>query len=385
MTSSVVVRKVETPGDFKAFFDFPWKIYKNDPNWTPPLLSMRRDTVDQKRGPAWEYMEGDYFNAWRGDEIVGTIAAFINHRHNDFHKEHIGWFGAFEVMDDPEAATALLTTAADWVRSKGYDAIRGPQTFTTHEEVGLLIKGFEPPVLLMPYHAEYYQGFIEQQAGFNKAIDMISFYYDWDMAAENQTEERMERLTSRIMQRGNVKLRPINRKNLRADFKLFKELYNRVWVANWGFVPMTERELNALIEGLSMIFDPDLACFAEVNGEPIGFTIVVPDFNQVLHRAYAHPGEPEPITLLKAAWHWKIRPVITGSHVPLMGIAEEHRKKGFDLAMYYHLMKIMKQKGLKWVDCGWILESNHDMVGIMNGLSMKPYRTYRLYEKRFKA
>jgi hypothetical protein len=121
---SVIVRKVESRADFKAFFEFPWTLYRDDPNWVPPLLSMRRDQLDKQHNPAWsEYLEGDYFAAWRGDQIVGTIVAFISHRHNDYHQERIGWFGMFEVYDDDEAARALLDTAADWVKARGYTAL----------------------------------------------------------------------------------------------------------------------------------------------------------------------------------------------------------------------------------------------------------------------
>jgi hypothetical protein len=123
MTANTVqIRQVVTPTDFKAFVEFPWQIYQDDPNWTPPLLSMRYDILDKKKNPAWEYLEGEYFTAWRGEQLVGTIAAFINHRHNEFHNERVGWFGAFETINDPSVAAALLDTAVEWVRSKGYDA-----------------------------------------------------------------------------------------------------------------------------------------------------------------------------------------------------------------------------------------------------------------------
>ena len=178
MSNPVAVRKVENAGDFRAFFEFPWHLYKNDPHWVPPLLSMRRDLLDKEKNPAWaEYMEGDYFAAWRGDQIVGTIVAYINHRHNKFHEEHIGWFGAFEVYDDQEAATALLETAAEWVKSRGYDAVRGPQTFTTHEECGLLVDGFTRPTLLMPYNYPYYQQLVEN-AGFHKNMGCLQLPYE---------------------------------------------------------------------------------------------------------------------------------------------------------------------------------------------------------------
>lgn len=377
---SLTICKVETPADFKALLDFPWTVYKDDPNWVPLLKSMRRDMLDKKRNPAWEYMEGDYFLAKRGDQVVGTIAAFINRRHNEFHGENVGWFGAFDVLNDSEAAATLLNTAVEWVKAKGCDAILGPQTLTTHEEVGLLVEGFTPPVLLMPYHPTYYRDFIEA-ADFTKSMDLHSFYYDWDMLREDKLEDRFERITERIFKRSNLKIRSINRKNLRADFELFKEIYNKAWAENWGFVPMTEKELDALIEGLGMIFDPDLACFAEVDGEVVGFLLVVPDFNQVLHKAYPRPNVPEVFTLLKALWHWKIRPSITMVRTPLMGVVAEHRSKGFDLAMHYHVMKILRQKGYQSVDCGWILETNHDMEGVMRGFGMKQYKTHRLYQK----
>lgn len=376
----VVVRKVENAADSKAFFELPWKVYRNDPNWVPQLLSMRRELLDKHHNPAWEYMEGDYFIAQRGDQVVGTIAAFVNHRHDEFHNEKIGWFGAFDVFNDHEAAAQLLETAEHWVKARGINTVRGPQTFTTHEDVGLLIDGFERPVVLMPYHPPYYRALIEQQ-GYTEKLDTFSFYFDWDMLKAADLEPRFERITNRIQQRGTVNLRPIDRKNLRRDFELFKEIYNKAWVDNWGFVPMTEKELNALIEGLSMIFDPDLAVFAEINGQVVGFLIVVPDFNQVLHAAYPQPGTPEIFTLIKAGWHWKVRPVITATRVPLMGVLGEHRTKGIDMLMYYHVMKELRRKGFKSVDCGWILESNHDMIGIMRGFGMKQYRTYRLYEK----
>jgi GNAT superfamily N-acetyltransferase len=381
--NTVQIRRVEIPADFKAFVEFPWQIYKDDPNWTPPLLSMRYDVLDKKKNPAWEYLEGDYFTAWRGDEMVGTVAAFINHRHNEFHKEHVGWFGAFETINDPEVATTLLNTAIEWVKAKGYDAIRGPQTFTTHEEVGLLVDGFAPPVLLMTYQLPYYEALIESQPGFIKSMDQYSYYYNWPMVRENKVQDRLDRIATRIMQRGKINIRKLDRKNLRSEFELFKDLYNRAWVANWGFVPMTEKELDALIKGLGLIFDPDLAAFAEIDGKPVGFIIVVPDLNQVLHNVRPRPGVPEIWSLLQTVWHWKVRKVIDRCRVPLMGVVPEHRNKGVDLAMCHHALAEVEKKGYQEVDCGWILESNQDMRGFLETLNMDRYRTYRLYEKSF--
>lgn len=382
MPSNVEVRKVESDADFKAFFEFPWQVYKDDPHWVPPLLSMRRDLLDKKKNPGWEYMEGDYFAAWRGDKIVGTIAAFINHRHNEFHEEHIGWFGAFEVYNDQEAATALLQTAETWVRERGYDAIRGPQTFTTHDECGLLIDGFVRPVLLMPYNYPYYQPLVEN-AGFEKVMDVYSFHLTPAIDAGQELSARLSKLTEAVKQRHNISIRPIDRHNIKAEFQLFKELYNAAWEKNWGFTPMTPRELDAMVESLGQFFDPDFAFFAEVNGDPAGFIMGVPDFNQVLQKANARPGTPEFITLIRAFWHWKINPVIRWLRVPLMGVKEQYRKTGVASCLYMEILQTaLKNPKVQNADGGWILETNQQMVSIANSLGGNIYKTHRFYEKK---
>lgn len=378
---AVVVRKVENQSDFQAFFEFPWVLYKDDPYWTPPLLSMRRDLLDQKKSPSWEYIEGEYFNAWREGRLVGTIAAYVNHRHNEYWGEHIGWFGAFEVYDDQEAATALLDTAAEWVRARGYDAIRGPQTFTTHEDTGLLVDGFTRPVLLMPYNLPYYQKLVEN-AGFVKSMDLYSFHMSRESVTEISLDQRLGRLTRGAMKRNNITIRPIDRRNLKQEFALFKELYNTAWDKNWGFVPMTPRELDGLVESLGQFFDPDLAFFTYVDGEPAGFVMAIPDFNQVLKAAYPRPGTPEVVSLAKAVWHWKIRPVIDWVRIPLMGVKTEYRNKGVDIVLYYHILEAaLSNPWVNHCDAGWILAANQNMVSIAQKFGSEIYKTHRLYER----
>ncbi|MBI1256701.1 MAG: N-acetyltransferase [Chloroflexi bacterium] len=376
----VQIRKIDSQADFKSFFEFPWKLYQNDPYWTPPLLSMRHDQLDKKKNPAWEYMEGDYFGAFRDGQLVGTIAAYINHRHNEFNHEHIGWFGAFEVYDDVEAATALLNTAADWVKAKGYETMRGPQTFTTHEETGLLVDGFTRPILLMPYNMPYYEKLV-LGAGLHPVMDTYSFYLSRAEVNSSGLDERLGRITQSIMKRNKVTIRQIDRKNLKKEFELFKELYNAAWEKNWSFVPMTEKELDALVKSLGQFFDPDLAFFGYVDGEPVGFIMAIPDFNQVLLKAYAKPGTPELITLLKAAYYWKINPIMDWARVPLMGVKEAYRSKGVDAVLYYYVLEAMLKGRYQHSDSGWILSINQSMVSIAKNFGSKIYKTYRYYEK----
>jgi len=326
-------------------------------------------------------MEGDYFTAWRGDKIVGTITAHINHHHNEFQGERVGWFGFFEVYDDQEAATVLLNTACEWVKAKGYNVIRGPQSFSTHDECGLLVENFTSPVLLMPYNPTYYLKLIEN-AGFEKVMDTYCLYYDRKLVEENKANERLDKLVERVSKRSKITIRPINRKNLRADFRLFKEIYNQAWERNWGFVPLTPKELDALVSGLGMFFEPALACFAEVDGDPAGFMMTIPDFNQVLKRVYPRPGVPEPISLIGALWHWKIRPIIEWVRVPLMGVKEQYRNKGVELVMFRYVLNAILPTQYNYMDCGWILETNHDMIGVLEGIGAPKYKTYRFFEKK---
>ncbi|GAB4521191.1 MAG: GNAT family N-acetyltransferase [Anaerolineae bacterium] len=377
---AVTVHKVESKQDHKDFFEFPWQLYQHDPNWVPPLLSMQRDKLNKQKNPSWQYLRGDYYLARRDGRVVGTIAAFVNPRHNEFHKENIAWFGLFEVENDPEAAHALLKTAEDWARAEGYTALRGPQSFTATDEVGLLVEGFTQPVILMPYNPPYYQGLVES-AGFQKVMDVYSYHGNWQDLRDSGILDRFGRLVEKTKKRHNITIRPIDRKNLKAEFNLFKDIYNAAWELNWGFTPFTEAELDALVEGLGMIFDPKLACFAYVGNEPVGFLLSVPDFNVVLKKAYPNPRTPEVITLVKALWHWKIRPKTTLLRIPLMGVKAAYRGKGVDMAMYHHTVQALEGTPYTEVDAGWILETNQPMNLVSESSGLEVYKRHRFYEK----
>ncbi len=381
----LTIRKVESVQDFRAYAEFPWQVYKDDPNWVPPLLSMRYDLLDKQKNPEWNYLQGDYFAAWRGDQIVGTIAAFINQRHNESNHDHIGWFGAFDVYDDEEAALALLNTAADWVQSRGYDAIAGPQTFTTHGDCGILVDGFMRPVLLMPYNHPYYQRMVEC-AGFQKLEDLYSFHLSRQQAQQIGLLPRLQRVTNSVMKRNHIRVRPIDRRHLRDEFRLFKDLYNGSFDDTGGFFPLTPAELDGLVKTLGRFFDPNFAFFAYVRDEPVGFVIGVPDYNQVLKKAAARPGVPEFITLLRGLWYWKIHPVMDWIRVALIGVKQSYRRKGVDVALCGTLVQAIFDSGrMEHADAGWTSEKNIPSASLIRNLGLETYKTHRLYEKRFTA
>jgi GNAT superfamily N-acetyltransferase len=380
--SNIVVRKVDNPADFKLFFEFPWKHYANDPHWVPQLVSQRRDLLDKKRNPAWDYMEGDYFIALKDGDMVGTIAAVINHHHNSHNQEHMGFFGMFECINDQAVANALLDTVVNWVKTRGFDAIRGPQNFTTHEECGLLIDNFTQPMVLMPYNPQYYQALLENY-GFKKAMDVYSVYQDRPIVERNKTLERFGKIAEHMTKRTGIVIRQLDPKKKTAEFELYKKIYNDAWTVNWGFHPFTSRELDVLVESLGMFVDPALTFFAEHEGRPVGFAMAIPNMNEALAFARPKPGTPELWTLLKVLYHWKIAKKISSVRLPLMGVLPEYRNKGVDVAFMYHVLKAVLPTQYQFLDAGWILETN-ELMHIISKVEGKPYKTHRFYQIDFK-
>lgn len=377
-SQNLSVRPISSKQEFNQFFNFPWVLYKDDPHWVPILLSMRRDLLDRKKNPAWEYMEGQYFGAWRDDTLVGTITALINHRHNEIWDESIAWFGTFEAYDDQEAVNGLLKSAEEWADERGYKTIRGPQSFTTHQETGLLVDGFEQPVIEMPYNPSYYQRLIET-ADYKKRMDIVSMYFHRDMEAKTGLGTRLKKFADFARKRYKVTIRKLDPKRKKEEFNLFRDLYNQAWDKNWGFVPMTERELQDLVDNLGMLVEPEMAFFAEVDGKPAGFSLAVPDFNEMLKRAYPRPGVPEFLSLLHVGWHWKVAKTTRGTRLPLMGVKEEYRDMGIHTALLSATYENMPEQ-YTHIDCGWILETN-PLHAMSIKLGADPYRTHRYYEK----
>jgi GNAT superfamily N-acetyltransferase len=359
---SLLIQPVESIDDRRAFVSLPWRVYQDDPYWVPPLMSERLTFTDPKQHPFFDHAEVEFFLAWRGDEVVGTIAAFINHRHNDFQGENVGFFGFFEVLDDPVAATTLLETAENWVRQRGYDAIRGPAQYSTNEECGLLVDGFDDaPRILTTYNPPRYVEYIEAR-GYQKAMDLWAWARSTDIYAEGQNiPQKLERVVQKVRERGDIHIRKINMRNFDDEVELVKKLYNTSWSQNWGFVPMTDAEIDALGEELKPLIDPDLVFIAEVDGEAVGFSLTLPDLNQPLRLAYPRPGVPEWWTLIKFAWHWKVRRSVDWVRVFALGVLPEYRARGVDALFYYESIKEALKKGVKFGEMSWILENNYPM------------------------
>lgn len=375
---SVQIEKVQSEKQLRQFVAVPWRVYEHDPNWVPWLYFERLEFFDKKKNPFFEHAEADYFIARRDGEPVGVIAALLNHRHNEFQRENVAHFGIFEVMNDREAALALLETACDWARQKGVERILGPMNFTTYDEVGMLIDRFNsPPVVLMPYNPPYYLDFMEQ-AGFVKAMDLLAWIRNLDALVE-ELPPKMHRVIGRVKERYGLNVRPIVMKRWDEEIEIVKNIYNNAWQRLWGFVPMTNAEIEHLAENMKLILDPALAFFVERDGEPVGFSLTLPDVNQPLGRI--RPGPSRLSSYLAAGRLFLQRYNTDLVRVFALGVVEKYRARGVDALLYYETAQAALKRGYKRAEASWILETNDNMNRVIGMLGGEVYKKYRIYEK----
>jgi GNAT superfamily N-acetyltransferase len=366
--------------ELEQFATFPWKVYEGDPHWVPNLLSEQRKLFDSGQNPFFEHADAEFFLARRNGKVVGTIAAFTNHLYNEIHESASGFFGFFEVLDEPEVAAELLAAAEDWARRAGHSEIIGPMQYSTNDELGLLVDGFDDaPRILMTYNPPRYQGYIEG-AGYEKAVDLWA--YAMDISDLRRTmPEKVRRVRDKIIQRWDLKLRSIDMKRYYEEAQMVLQIYNRAWEPNWGAVRMTEAEAELVAEQLKQILDPDMALVLERDGMPVAFGITLPDLNQPLRLAYPRPGTPEIITLLKLLWHWKVRPKMTWARAWGLGILPEYQGQGLESLMLLEMAEAAHRKGYQHGEMSWVLESNDKVNRSLAMIDAEVYKTYRIYKK----
>jgi GNAT superfamily N-acetyltransferase len=377
---AVTIDRVENGRELRTFIKVPWTVYKDDPCWVPWLYFERLHFFDKTKNPFFEHAEADYFIARRDGRPVGTIAAILNHRHNEFHQEKVGHFGVFEVLNDPEAAAALLATAVEWARERGLERILGPMSLSTNDECGTLIDGFnDPPRILMTYNPPYYIPFIEG-AGFVKAMDLYAWRHDVQrMATPGGLPEKVYRVVERVKERYKLRIRPLNMKEWDTEIEHVKRIYNSAWEKNWGFVPMTDPEIQQLADSLKPVVVPEYTFLVEKEGQVVGFSLMVPDVNLVLNRL--RPGPSVIGSYIAAARALRNRRKVEWARVIALGVTEPFRGKGVDALMYYESIKASAGGGHHWAEGSWILETNEPMNRAIQMLGADRYKTYRIWQK----
>ncbi|HUO51016.1 MAG TPA: hypothetical protein VMT93_00730 [Gemmatimonadaceae bacterium] len=370
-SGAVTVTPISGTQDRNAFVEFPFRIYAGDRTWVPPLRIAVKELMDREKHPFYKNAEVEFFLARRDGEIVGRVAAIIDHNHDKAANEKAGFFGFFECIDDQAVANALLRTAKDWTAARGAKFLRGPMNPSTNYECGLLVQGFEKsPMVMMTYNPRYYATLIEG-AGLKKVMDM----YAYESTPGTVQIDRIRKVADRILQRTGVTMRPINVKDFDAEVQRVWEVYNAAWEKNWGFVPMTKEEFQAMGKEMKMILKPELVLIGEKAGKVVGFALALPDVNQALKPAN---GSLLPFGLFKILWHQR---KISQGRVLALGVIEEYRSTGLPAAFYAELTKQAEKAGLTGLwEMSWILEVNEQMRHAAEMMGAQIGKTYRIYQ-----
>jgi len=369
----VDVVPVVSPKDLARFIRFPHSIYRVDPRWVAPLTSDERTRFTPAKNPFFEHAEAAYFMARDRGRDVGRIAASVDRNYDAFHGERQAAFGFLEA-ESADAVAALLQAAERWGRDRGARVLRGPFNFTTNDDCGLLIRGFEhPPTILMPYNPPTYPAWVEA-AGFKKAKDLFAFKVpipeipDLDIA-------QVARIAHKVRERFRVHVRPINMKRFGEELQRVKEIYNSAWDKNWGFVPMTDREIDHMAAQLKPAIVPELALFAEIDGEAVGFSLAVPDVNVALKPLR---GSLFPFGVARLLWKL---PRIRTSRLMALGVKTGYRRRGIDAALVHQAAVASRAAGYIWCEVGWTLEDNDLVNRLIEAVNGERYKTFRIYER----
>jgi GNAT superfamily N-acetyltransferase len=361
--------------DIRRFLKVSYSVYEGDPHWVAPLL-MDLQKVFTDENPLFEHAQMQLWVATRGARDIGRIAGVVDEHHNRLVKEPAAFFGFFESVNDAEGSKRLFSAVLEWAGQHGLKRILGPMNPTTNDECGLLTQGFDsPPVFMMTYNPQYYVQLVEAE-GFRKAKDLLAFHID----LANIPMDRLSRIADKVRRRNpTVSLRPVLKKTLQQDIAEIKEVYNAAWQANWGFVPMTDAEVDFMASRLKPLMMEGLIWLAEAGAEPVGFLLALPDYNIALQPLKGKLTTPHLIGFLPYLFGWKCP---NRTRVLTLGVKENYRSKGLETALLIEGLKVGFAAGVRESEASWILEDNLMMCRILEAIGGKPYKRYRIYEKQ---
>ncbi len=374
---SVSIRPVRTRRELKRFVKVPFGLHRDSEQWVAPLIFERMQFLDRKKNPWFEHGEAEYFVAERDGEPVGRITAHADSRWDEFQGGKDAMFGFFETAEDPEVARALFDAATEWAAGKGRERILGPMDFTTNDEIGILVEGFERrPMILEPWHPPYYQRLIEAE-GFAKAMDVLMWELRMGQLKEGErVDPSIHAAAEKALSDEGITIRNMRKREMAAEVRRFMDVYNEAWGENWGFVPITDAEVEFQAKNLKQVLDEEWTFMAEKDGEVIGAALTLPDINRVLAGLNGR--------LLPFGWAKFLlgRRKIDRLRVFALGVKHDYRHTGVAAGLYLEHIKLAAQPDkIHWGEMGWILETNKPMNRAMEGMGGKIVKKYRLYER----
>lgn len=372
--ASLSIRPVRTRRDLRRFIEVPYRLRRDDPQWVPPLRFERRQFLDRRRNPWFHHAEAQLFLAERDGEVAGRISAQIDHRWDEFQGGSDGMFGFVDFERDAELAGALVETASTWLAERGRERMLGPMDFSTNDEVGLLVEGYdEPSMILEPWHPPYYRELLEG-LGLSKTIDLLMWTLWLGELKQGDSFHPLIHAAAAKSREEGVVVRSMRKREMEAEVARFMDVYNEAWGANWGFVPITEAEVAFQAKHLKPVLDENWAMIAERDGEVVGAALTLPDVEQALARMNGR-------LLPTGWWHFLRRKrYIDRLRVFALGVRHDCQHLGVAAALYERHIQAATRHGPRGGHMGWILETNESMNRAMEGMGGKVVQRYRIYE-----
>lgn len=367
--SEIVVRPVATGRQRAEFLKLPWELYRRDPLWMPPLERSERQLAGFSRHPFHRDAEIQTFLAYHNGQAVGRIAAIVNQAHLRLHGAGLGFFGFLEMVNNPNVASTLLGAARDWLSARGCKAIRGPVSPSFHYQMGCLIEGFDsPPTILMPYNPPFYGELLEAQ-GLRKSQDLYAYRGHTSMVAT--LDEKVVRVAEEATSRFQIRFRPMRG---REDLRTYLQIHNTVNRGHWGFVPLSDEEIEHAAAGLQWLIEPRFTAMAEVEGRPIGAMLGLLDFSPRIKRSGGR------------LFPWGLARLLLGrrkiQRLRLVSalVLPEFQLWGVGIAMIHRLRPELIAWGIGEVECSWVAESNPLSKGTLERFGTQRVKTYRIYD-----
>jgi len=371
--SSVVVQPVADRRRRREFLRLPWKLYRDDPYWVPPLRFEQRELVGYRPHPFYERNKVQTFLAYRDGEAVGRIAAILNEEHIERHGERRGFFGFFECVDDGEAAAALFEAVAEWMADRDIHHLRGPMNPGLNYVIGTLVDGFESsPTFMMAYNPPYYGRLIES-CGFRKAQDVFAYWAKRDLLAASTAMHG--RVAEQIGERYIIRVRPMDTSRFQEEVEAFLSIYNQSMARHWSFVPRSQREVPHMACGLRRRRLPELAMAAEIDGKLVGAVLCLPDYNPRIRQI---DGRLLPFGFLRLLWNKR---AIKKVRLLAANVLPEYQLLGVGLVLLRALVPAGLACGIEEVEYSWVAESNLLSRGSLEKGGAKRIKTYRVYDR----
>ncbi len=376
---SIEIKPVLSKKDRKTFVTLLWDIFKDDPNWVPPLIIERMDIIDEKKNPYFLHADVRLWIAYKNGMPVGRISAQIDELVEPQHGVKTGHYGFFDCINDQDVANALFDTACSWLKENGMIEVIGPFSLSINEETGMLVEGFDtPPRLLMGHARPYYEKLVHNY-GLSSVKDTWAYTLD---ISDPILPPTIQKLVDRAVDKGQVKFRPINMDKYEEELKIILDIFNDAWIENWKYIPFTEAELDHAVKELKMIIREDFTYIAEIDGVPQAMMVTLPNINEIIRDLN---GKLFPFGVFKLLWRLKIKPSFKTVRVPLMGVRTEYQNSRMSGIMSFGLFEACRQSatkvGCEEAELSWVLEENTRLAKLLETIGCVKYKTYRLFQK----